>query len=152
MGWEDLLFEFDRLLMSFPEPSILILHLGGNDIGQIKTLDLIFSIRDTMLILKEACPGMVIVFSEIIPRLRWLESAALRPFEKIRKRVNKAVEKLMSPALGFSFRHVDLEGGIAGLYRNDGVHLSDIGLDILNISFQTCIERAAVGGVGASQG
>ena len=37
MGWEDLLFEFDTLLMSFPEPSILILHLGGNDIGQMKT-------------------------------------------------------------------------------------------------------------------
>lgn len=44
---------------------------------------------------------------------------------------------------GLSYRHVDLEGGYLGLYRPDGVHLSDVGLDIFNLSLKYSIKRAA---------
>lgn len=44
MLWADLFFELGCLHHFLPSPDILIIHLGGNDIGQIKTLDLIFSI------------------------------------------------------------------------------------------------------------
>ena len=152
MGWDELLFEFESLVSVWPEPNILILHLGGNDIGQMRTLDLIFGIRDTIQILRESYPQLVIVFSEIVPRLRWLDAGVCRPFEKVRKRVNKAVEKFMVNVTGFSYRHIDLEGGLPGLYRSDGVHLSEVGLDIFNMALQGCIERAAVLGSGASQG
>lgn len=43
---------------------------------------------------------------------------------------------------GLSFRHIYLEGGLAGFYRLDQVHLSDIANDILNLNFQFCIELA----------
>ena len=38
---------------------------------------------------------------------------------------------------GLSYRHVDLEGGYPGLYRSDGVHLSEVGMDIFNFGFTT---------------
>lgn len=42
--------------------------------------------------------------------------------------------------------HIDLEGGIPGLYRQDIIHLSDIGLNLFNLSLKSCIEMAdAVG-------
>lgn len=65
--------------------------------------------------------------------------------KKIR-RVNRAVEKCMTSIGGFSFRHVDLERGFPSLYRDDGIHLSDIGLDIFNADLQSCIEQAAGAG------
>lgn len=34
---------------------------------------------------------------------------------------------------GLSFGHMELEGGLSGLYRPDNVHLSDIALDIFNL-------------------
>lgn len=73
----------------------------------------------------------VLVFSEIIPRLLWLNSL----FEKVRKRISRGIEKFLPTNIGFSFRHVDIEGSVAGLYREDGVHLSDSDLDIFNTNF-----------------
>lgn len=54
------------------------------------------------------------------------------------------MEKFMPTIGGLSYWHVDLEGGILGLYRQDGAHFSDVGLNILNLKLQCGIERAAV--------
>ena len=68
--------------------------------------------------------------------------------ERMRKRVNRAMEKYMPTIGGLSYRHIDLEGGVPGFYRSDGVHLSEIGLDLFNLGLQSGIEMAAVVGVG----
>lgn len=120
-----------------------MIHLGGNDLGRIKTLDLLFMIKHDLQRFKFTFPKTTIIFFEIVPRLTWY-SPDLKPLEKIRKRTNRFVEKFMPDVYGFSFRHFELEGGISGLYRQDGIHLSDIGLDILNLGLQSCIEMAAV--------
>lgn len=86
------------------------------------------------------------VFSEIVPRLRWIESPILKPFEKERKRVNKEIEKFMTLDMGIKFRHLNLEDGSPGLFRDDGVHLSDVGLAIFNLDLQTYVEMAAIWG------
>lgn len=49
----------------------------------------------------------------------------------------------MRPVGGFSFCYVHLEFFFPGLYREDGVHLSDIGLDIFNSGLQDMVEKAA---------
>lgn len=72
----------------------------------------------------------------------------MRHGEKIRKRVNRAVAKILQDLGIISFRHMELEGNITGLYREDGIHLSDIGLDIFNTNLSTCVEMAVVWGVG----
>lgn len=148
--WYDLIFELGRLYASSPPPNILIVHLGGNDIGKLETYDLISSMKDTFCFLHLNSPNTVLVFSEIVPRLCWLQSVTFKPLEKVCKRINKALEKFLVPELGFSFRHFVLEGGITGIYRHDGVHLSDVGLDIFNCDLQTCIETAA-GWVGVDR-
>lgn len=146
MVWGELLTELGTMAYGHPHPDIIIIHLGGNDIGKQKTLNLIFQIKHYIRTIKALYPGAVIVFSEIIPRLKWLNSGVFLPFEKIRKRINRVVEKFMAVGFGFSFRHSELEGGIPGLYRPDEIHLSNIGLDILNCNLQACIEKAAVWG------
>lgn len=45
---------------------------------------------------------------------------------------------------GFSYRHVDPEGGLSGFYRSDTVNLSDFALDIFNLDLQNWIELVAV--------
>lgn len=42
---------------------------------------------------------------------------------------------------GLSYRHVDLEGFIDGLYRDDRVHLSDVGFDICNVGLQNMVRK-----------
>ena len=135
--------ELSRLMCRFPSPDVVVIHLGGNDVGQRKTLDIIFSIRDDLLRIHLLFPTAKIIFSDIIQRLVWLPPFSRRPLEKIRKRINRAVSKLLVESGIFSFRHTELEGGHAGLYRSDGVHLSDIGLDIFNADLGSCVESAA---------
>lgn len=54
------------------------------------------------------------------------------------------MKKFMLFMGGFSYRHINLVGGFHGLYRSDGVHLSNVGLDIFNLGLESSIERAMV--------
>lgn len=63
---------------------------------------------------KISLPQLIVFFSEIIQRLWWLDSVVLKSFEKVRKRVNRAVEKLMAPVFCFSYCNVNLEGVYQG--------------------------------------
>lgn len=128
----------EHLTYGWPLADVLIIHLGGNVIGNLKTLNILFQIRSAIQELKSS--RTVIAFLEIIPRLVWLQEDGFSVFDKVRKRINRRIEKFMSLGYGISFRHVDLAGG--GLYQRDGIHLSDVGLDILNLNFQTIIEQA----------
>lgn len=111
--------------------------------GIHKTLDLVSQIKLDFLHLRSVLPSSVLIFfSEIVPRLKWLIDPVLLYLEKIRRRVNRLINKFMPSVQGFSYRHTDLEGGLYGLYRPDMVHLSDIGLDIFNLDLQTCVELA----------
>ncbi|XP_056384065.1 uncharacterized protein LOC130277420 [Hyla sarda] len=129
----------------WPNPDILILHIGGNDIGKWNTSMLYQNLKQTVFAVKEVCPAALIVFSEIIPRLVWLDKNE-RFKDRIRKRLNRSMEKFMLKINGFSYRHVDLEAFVRGLYWSDKVHLSMIGMDIFNVGLQNMIEKATVVG------
>lgn len=150
MRWVDFLEKISELMCSLPAPDILVVHLGGNDLGLVKTLDLFFNIKHDFLLLKRQFPNLVIVFSEIIYRQLWSYDSSMLFLNKIRKRLNKFVAKFMPSVGGSSYRHIDLEGDSSSLFRSDNIHFNDIGLDIFNIGLQNAVELAMVVG-GASR-
>ncbi|XP_040209667.1 uncharacterized protein LOC120940724 [Rana temporaria] len=146
LSWFNLRKILSSLYLRWPVPDIIVLHLAGNDLGRHRTLDIIAHIKGDFLSIHSVLPNCVLVYSEIIPRLLWF-STQFNKFEKVRKNVNRAVSKFMPSINGLSFRHVDLEGGVQGFYRPDGIHLSDVALDIFNLNLQSCVEMA-VGRLG----
>lgn len=106
------------LSYDWPLSNILIIHLGGNDIGKRKTLDLIFYMCTTIQQFKALSPSTDIVFSTIIPRLVWINFAMLKPFEEIPKQINRMLEKCMSLGYVFTFCHRDLKGVFLGISFN----------------------------------
>ncbi|XP_040200106.1 uncharacterized protein LOC120932066 [Rana temporaria] len=148
LQWHQLYFHLSGLSQRWPKPDVLLVHAGGNDLGKVRTLDLLFLIQRDLQRFSLASPGTILIFSEIIPRFSWLSSPQRRAMEKMRKRINRAMYKFMPQIGGLSYRHVDLEGGFTGLYRQDGVHLSDVGIDIFNLGLQYGIEQAAEVGWG----
>ncbi|XP_040266399.1 uncharacterized protein LOC120981017 isoform X2 [Bufo bufo] len=143
LKWYQIIPILKNELRSLPQPDVLIIHAGGNDLGKIKTLDLMEHMKSDLFQIKSLIPEVILIFSEIIPRLIW-KSDQYGFMEKIRKRVNRSLEKFLPSLNGWSIRHTELEGFIAGLYRNDLVHLSDIGLDIFNSGLQDMIDKAVV--------
>lgn len=126
----------------FPHPDIMIIHSFGNDLGTRSTLNLLANIMQFFSFLRFSFPRVVPIFSEIIPRLIW-SSLKLSFLNKIRKRVNRNMAVFLPSIGGFSFRHLDLEGFLPGLFNWDQLLLSDIGYDILNANLQEMVEKAS---------
>ncbi|XP_077140620.1 uncharacterized protein LOC143805314 isoform X3 [Ranitomeya variabilis] len=143
--WNSLMDQVTLIYSKFPSPDVIIIHLGGNDIGKLATVGLLFLMKQNFLELRIMFPNTILIFSEIVPRLLWLKSEDLKFCEKIRKRLNRSMSKFMPSIGGLSFRHVDLEGGVPGLFQNDWVHLSEIGTDIFNLNLKAMVELALAG-------
>lgn len=141
-----------RLRASYPIPVILIIQAGGNDVGQMQTLLLLAGFKRLFLLLQTSFPQTVfflllLYFSEVIPRFRW-RNPHESFFDRIRKRVNRSMMVFLRAVGGFSFRHELLEGFEPGLFWADGVHLSDIGLDIFNCNLEVMVKKAAAWSCG----
>lgn len=140
--WNDLHTIIAKLHCQWGKPDIIFIHLGGNDIGRIKTIDLIKCMRRDLAQLHFALPDTIIVWSEIISRQPWLTDIRLKPLERCRRKINHNLSKFLESLKMLPYRHSELELGGNGLQDVDGVHLSDIGHDIFNVGIQNAIEKA----------
>ncbi|XP_075685840.1 uncharacterized protein LOC142664622 [Rhinoderma darwinii] len=140
LQWKNVFSLVKSLSSYWPDPNLIIIHAGGNDLGKEKTLDLLWEMRRDIALIKCLFPDATISFSEIIPRLLW-SSGNYKFLNRIRKRINRAMSKYMSVLGGLSYRHSDLEDLTDGLFRNDCIHLSDVGIDIFNLGLQNLIEE-----------
>lgn len=127
-------------------PIILVLHAGGNDIGFVRTVELIARIRLDLARFLALFSDVVLIWSEIVPRPAWSILGDARAIERIRRRVNHAVSRYVRSLGGFVVRHRELEGENAALMRRDGVHLTPVGLDIFNLGLQSGVEQALSAG------
>lgn len=85
LRWCNLYFQLSVLYNLWAYPSVISVHVGGNDTGHLKTVDLLFSIKRDLHCLKMSFPQTTLLFSEIVPRLLWYSSTHLKPLEKIRR-------------------------------------------------------------------
>lgn len=99
LQWSNLYYYISQLYLVWPTPLVLIIHLSGNNVGHMKTLDL--GVRHDLHHFKMSSPNTTIVFSDINPRLLWLSHPEFKNFKKIRKRVNHSIEKFMPLIGGF---------------------------------------------------
>lgn len=85
---------------------------------------------------------MIIVWSEIIPRVTWQGARDAGAMERVRRTFNSRMSRFIRSRAGEVVRHRQLKGDNRGLMRPDGVHLNNIGLDIFLSGIQDGIEQA----------
>uniref|UniRef100_A0A8W8P187 Tyr recombinase domain-containing protein n=1 Tax=Magallana gigas TaxID=29159 RepID=A0A8W8P187_MAGGI len=70
-----------RTLLKYEEaPSMLVIHCGGNDIGQIlKFVELRATIKRILDKLVVLLPNTILVWSQILPRLHWRGRLTIKP-------------------------------------------------------------------------
>ena len=73
----------------------VVVHAGGNDIGSNRARGLRNFIKQTMANLIALFPNSCIVWSSILPRLRWQYSVNTEAMENIRTSTNRAIIKHM---------------------------------------------------------
>jgi hypothetical protein len=60
--------------------------------------------------------------------------------EKARKRVNLAVQNIVLGVGGYVIKHNNIRARNINLFRNDGTHLSDIGINVYLNTIQGALE------------
>ena len=125
--------------MGLPTPLYLVIHAGGNDIGRTPTGSLRKYICAVLTYLKVLLPGTVIVWSCILPRLKWRHSDNTVAMEDARARINRGVIRSVVSEGGRAIKHPDFQDKHPALF-SDNTHLSFIGNDIFLNSFQGAFE------------
>ncbi|KAM4048830.1 LOW QUALITY PROTEIN: uncharacterized protein ACNLHF_011452 [Anomaloglossus baeobatrachus] len=139
--WPQVLPEVVGIAQVAASPVILLLHAGGNDLCSCRLAELLTTMRSDVDKFHGFFPKLVLIWSEVIPRVAWQgrDTAAV---ERSRRTLNARMSRFIRFKGGVVVRHRQLEGDNSSLMLPDGIHLSDIGLDIFLSGLQDGIEQA----------
>ncbi|XP_053400856.1 uncharacterized protein LOC128557487 [Mercenaria mercenaria] len=142
MTWPEVLHLVSRKLQDCTyRPDAKVIHCGGNSLGKIPKGFLAKQVRnDLSEIRKLAGPTTLLIWSNILPRLNWLSNIYVGRLEDCRKKINRAAALQVFRLGGCWIKHCQITADTPCLLRSDGIHLSDIGLDIFNLSIKEAIE------------
>lgn len=140
--WSRVIPEIERYVALDRPPQVVLVHAGGNDLGNRASRELIRDIKYDFLRLRMTYPDTVFVWSEVVARTRWRLARSVEALNKARKKVNRAVSKFVGRNGGLFVRHPELEVDTWRYLRGDGVHLNDVGTDLWCLGLQEGIQRA----------
>lgn len=120
-------------------PHIIIVHVGGNDIGQTQVGFLRNRLKNLFSWLVELIPNALVVWSQILPRNKWRYSDNNEALNKARCRLNSSVGSFVTKLGGGYIRYPDIKANKTFL-KDDKVHLTPLGNSILLNTIQGALE------------
>lgn len=138
MRWKDFDPLFDNKLKSNPPPDYLVVYLGSNDLGNLCEVELIHTIKCSLLRCKVLVPGMTFIWSDMLPRLYWHNAQSASKIDATRKAVNRAVKQFLRREGGLVIRHPTITFSQKQLFRYDSTHLNELG----NAAFLNSLQGA----------
>ena len=86
-------------------------------------------------------PETCIIWSDILPRAAYRGAISNAKVEKSRKSLNNAMKLYMPRINGEVIHHKNIQWDAHHLYRRDGVHLNDMGNDVMLGNITQTMER-----------
>ncbi|XP_078328757.1 uncharacterized protein LOC144623807 [Crassostrea virginica] len=146
MVWEQLYPTIQFLLAHNATPNIIIIHCGGNNIGQshntLRGLQKFY--KSTLVNIANLLPTTSIIWSHILPRNNWVNCLANMEGNKCRRRINSACATFVTKHFkgrGASISYPDIRVEHKKLFRKDGVHLSDLGNSIFVNTLRNALDH-----------
>ncbi|KAL7992135.1 hypothetical protein Chor_016391 [Crotalus horridus] len=140
MMWDQLVPTLLHTRRRLTDPDILVIHLGGNDLGITSNADVINRMKKDFGHLKQIFKNSILVWSNIIPRKVWNQEIPHKVMEKSRRRINQEIGYFVQYIGGTVIQHDLLVPESPGLFHLDGVLLSESGTDIFNLDLQSALE------------
>lgn len=141
LRWGSFKSRLDSLLRSRPAPDMIVLHVGGNDLGQIQGTKLVNQMKQYLGQMHERYPNLKLVFSCITERCVWRCGRPSR-INRTRAFLNNVMSAFVGSLGGVAIRHPEIKHNWPGMFLADGVHLTDLGHDIFLRNLQGGIRRA----------
>lgn len=110
-------------------PDFLVIHCGGNDLGDPDwpLAESIEHMSESITSLADLLPKTKLVWSQILPRKSYRYSSDLEAMERNRKRFNRATACQIQDLGGAYIKHPDIIRNINQFLGNDNVHLNPLG-------------------------
>lgn len=116
-----------QVLLSSP-PTVIILHLGGNDLAQMSIIKLKRKMQCEISYLREAFPDSTLIWVDILPRRVWRGALEIKAIEEKRIRVNRLGRQIVRSSGKSDVVSTDIDKE-TNFFREDGVHLNNVGLE-----------------------
>ncbi|XP_015278706.1 PREDICTED: uncharacterized protein LOC107120505 [Gekko japonicus] len=129
MMWDDLLPKLHQLYHQYRFPSIIVIHLGENDLLVDSSHSLITRMQNDLVILKKAFQDVVIIWSSLLPKDTWKPSEKSQVMESERNNVNCKMEEFCNENGLHYFSHPSITSENKQLFTQEGT-LSRAGGDI----------------------
>ncbi|KAG8442193.1 hypothetical protein GDO86_004498 [Hymenochirus boettgeri] len=142
MSWWQVLPEAVEISRRDRGPLVLVIHAAGNDLCRSRLSDLMTLMKADISRIRGFFNEVVLVWSEIVPRVVWQGARDPAAIERARRVVNTRISRFVRSLGGVVIRHRQLEGDNRSLMRPDGIHLNEIGLDIFLSGLQDGIDQA----------
>jgi len=139
MKWNHLLPKVKYMLSVTAPPSMLFVHVGGNDLTSIPLRKLTEMAKYDLTALAGMCPQTVLVWSDVLPRIHYRGAQSDQKMEKTRKTFNSSMRAFIKKENGKAIRHPKIQWDFPELFRDDGVHLNDKGNDAFLGTFHNSI-------------
>jgi lysophospholipase L1-like esterase len=136
LGGGELIPRVKYLLRFNQPPDFLVIHCGGNSIGAVKLRELRCQIKDSLGQLMALLPSTKLIWSQILPRIFWRYSQNSRALNRAAARINHYAAWICIQAGGGYIRYPELAWNEPMMFREDGVHLSDIGNELFLFRIQ----------------
>lgn len=110
-------------------PDFLVIHCGGNDLGDPDwpLAELIEHMSESITSLADLLPKTKLVWSQILPRKSYRYSSDLEAMERNRKRFNRATACQIQDLDGVYNKYPDIIRNINIFLGNVNVHLNPLG-------------------------
>lgn len=154
MKWSDLLPKIKKLLSLEDSPDFLMIHCGGNSIGNKfkKSCKLGHDMTNTIDCLKLLIPNTKLIWSEILPRLQYRNENSHKALDTVRIRLNNKLATYVLEKGGFYIRYPELSELDSALFKDlpDGVHLTDFGNSLFLYRIQQALHNFLLSNVKVS--
>ncbi|XP_048340795.1 tumor susceptibility gene 101 protein isoform X2 [Sphaerodactylus townsendi] len=140
MTWDQLTPTLLHARRRLPDPDILVVHLGGNDLGTASDFEIINRMKKDLRHLKQVFKNSILVWSNIVPRKVWNQEVPHKMMEQSRQRVNREIGFFINGIGGSVIQHNSLVPESPGLFHLNGVLLSESGTDVFNLDLLSVLE------------
>ena len=126
MGLSHLTSLIQCMLNLYGSPSAVLIHCGGSDIGHTETPCglLTYQIKVKLVpLFNEILPGCPIIWSSIVPRIKWRLSKNTTTMEKTRRRINRHVRSYFLNKKCYVIKYPDVDDKLPALFDPDGTNI-----------------------------
>ena len=118
-------------------PNYIVIHIVGNDIGNVRVGYLLYLLVNFMSWLSHEMPNTEIIWSQILPRKTWRYSNNTKSMEDCRRKLNSSLGRYMVRHDDYYIKYPDIKPDNIFI-SSDGVHLTKLG----NIIFLNTLQGA----------